>query len=49
MGAEVLKTAVAETWSELTILAAVFGIRALMSLLIHWEIKQEKKEKEANH
>ena len=44
MGAEVLKTAIADSWGELQILAAVFGLRALMSILVHWELKQEKKD-----
>ena len=31
-------------WSELAILGAVIGLRGAMTLLIHWEIRTEKKE-----
>ena len=43
MGAEVLKTVVAKDWNEIGILAAIVAVRAAMVLLLHWEIKNERK------
>lgn len=39
MAAEILKTVLATTLDELAIVAAVFALRALMSLLIHVELR----------
>ena len=48
MGGELLRTVVVRQWSELLILGAVILLRAALTFLIHWEIKNEKKqEKEA--
>lgn len=47
MGAEIINTVIIRDLNELTILAVVIVIRALMALLIHWEIKMEKKRNEA--
>ena len=44
MGAEILKTVVIRTVQELLILGAIILLRAAMALLIHWEVKTEKKE-----
>jgi uncharacterized membrane protein len=38
MAAEILKTVLATTLEELLLVAAVFGLRALMSLLLHYEL-----------
>ena len=47
MGAEIVKTVIVRDLSELAILAIVIALRAVLSLLIHWEIKNERKaEKE---
>lgn len=47
MGGELLRTVVVRQWSELLILGAVILLRAALTFLIHWEIKNEKKsEKE---
>ena len=47
MGAEIVKTVIVRDLAELGILAIVIALRAVLSLLIHWEIKNEKKaEKE---
>ena len=44
LGGEVLRTLIVRRWSELAILGAVIGLRGAMTLLIHWEIRTEKKE-----
>ncbi len=47
MGGELLRTIVAREWSELLILGAIILIRAALSLLIHWEIREERRHSEA--
>ena len=47
MGAEIVKTVIVHNLEELGILAIVIILRALLALLIHWEIKAEKKDEEA--
>lgn len=48
MAAEILKTVLATTLDELMIVAAVFGLRALMSLLIHVELRAHPAATEAH-
>ena len=43
MGAEIINTVIIRDLKELGILAVVIIIRALMAILIHWEVKMEKK------
>lgn len=43
MGAEIVKTVIVRNLTELATLAIVIALRAILSLLIHWEIKNEKK------
>ena len=45
MAAEILKTVLVQSMDELYMLGAVILIRALLSLLIHYEIHVEKKAK----
>ena len=47
MGGEVL-TVVVREWSELGILGAIIVLRAMLTFLIHWEIKNEKKDMAEN-
>lgn len=42
LGGEVLRTVIVREWSELGILGAIIIMRGLLSLLIHWEIKNEE-------
>lgn len=44
MGAEILKTVLVRELSELLVLGAVIGLRALLSVLIHFEMKHSDKE-----
>lgn len=43
MGAEILKTVTIRTLDEITILGAIIVLRALLSILIHYEVKNEKE------
>lgn len=43
LGGEVLRTVVVREWSELGILGAIIALRAALTFLIHWEIKNERK------
>ena len=44
MGSEILRTVVVRTWTEIGIVAGIIALRAALTLLIHWEIKEEQKE-----
>lgn len=44
MGSEILRTVVVREWSEIAIVAGIIALRAALSFLIHWEIKEEMKE-----
>ena len=44
MGGEILRTVVIREKKELFFVAGIMLIRAAMTLLLHWEIKQEEKE-----
>ena len=43
LGGEVLRTVIIRDWAELGILGAIIALRAALTLLIHWEIKNEEK------
>lgn len=49
MGAEIVNTVIIKDLRELVILAIIIALRALLALLIHWEIKNEKAEEEMNN
>ena len=44
MGAEIIKTVLVRDLQELIVLAFIIALRAGLAVLIHWEIKLEKKE-----
>ena len=44
MGAEIIKTVVIHNLEELAILGVVIVIRALLTVIIHWEIRTEKND-----
>ena len=46
MGAEIIKTVLVRDLQELIVLAFIIALRAGLAVLIHWEIKLEKKEVE---
>ena len=42
MGSEILRTVVVREWSEIATVAGIIILRAALTFLIHWEIKQEE-------
>lgn len=46
LGGEVLRTVIVREWSELLILGAVILLRGALTLIIHWEIKNEESHME---
>ena len=42
LGSEILRTVVVRELSEVTLVAAIIVVRAALTFLIHWEIKQER-------
>ena len=48
MGAEIIKTVVIHNLEELAILGVVIVIRALLAVIIHWEIRTEKNDSKPN-
>lgn len=42
MGSEILRTVVVREWSEIGTVAGIIILRAALTFLIHWEIKQEE-------
>lgn len=43
LGGEILKTVIIRTMGEMYILAAVIALRAILTFVIHWEIKNDTK------
>ena len=44
LGGEVLRTVVVRSWKEIGVLGSIILLRGLITLLIHWEIKNERRE-----
>lgn len=44
LGSEILRTVVVRQWSEIAIVAGIIALRAALTFLIHWEIREEEKE-----
>lgn len=44
LGSEILRTVVVREWKEISIVAGIILLRAALTFLIHWEIKQEEKD-----
>lgn len=47
LGSEILRTVVIRDLSEIAIVGAIILLRAALTFLIHWEIKNEKAEVES--
>ncbi len=47
MGAEIINTVIVHDLKELATLAVVILIRALLAVIIHWEIKMERQDEES--
>ena len=43
MGGELLRSVIGREWNELLILGAIIALRALMTFMIHFEIKSERR------
>ncbi len=44
LGSEILRTVIVREFQEVLFVAAIIAVRAALTILIHWEIKQEKEE-----
>ena len=44
LGSEILRTVIVREMQEIFIVAGIIGLRAVLNMLIHWEIKNEEKE-----
>lgn len=42
---EILKTVIVREWTEIVTVAGIIALRAALTFLIHWEIKEENHEK----
>ncbi len=45
LASEILRTVIVRTLNEVFILAAIIALRAILNIIIHWEIRQEKSDK----
>lgn len=46
IGSEILRTVIVREWKEISIVAGIIALRAALTFLIHWEIKEEEKANE---
>ena len=44
LGSEILRTVIVRDLSEVGLVAAIIAVRAALTFLIHWEIRNEKEE-----
>lgn len=49
IGSEILRTVIVREWQEIVIVASIIVLRALITFLIHWEIKNEEKNCEVQN
>lgn len=45
LGSEILRTVIVREFHEIFIVASIIALRALLTFLIHWEIKNEESTK----
>lgn len=45
LAGEILRTVIVRTMTEVLILASVIALRAILNLIVHWEIRQEKQDR----
>lgn len=43
MGSEILRTVIVREWKEIGIVAGIIALRAALTFLLHWEIKEEER------
>lgn len=46
LGSEILKTVIVRDWTEIVTVAGIIALRAALTFLIHWEIKEENRGKQ---
>ena len=46
LAGEILRTVIVRTMNEVLILASVIFLRAVLNLIVHWEIRQEKQDRD---
>lgn len=44
LGSEILRTVIVRDWKEIATVAGIIALRAALTFLIHWEIKEERKD-----
>ena len=44
LGSEILKTVIVRDWTEIATVAGIIALRAALTFLSHWEIKEENKD-----
>lgn len=47
LGSEILRTVVVREMGELLFVAGIIALRAILTLLIHWEIRNEEMQEDA--
>lgn len=47
LGSEILKTVIVREWTEIATVAGIIFLRAALTFLIHWEIKEEAQKTNA--
>ena len=45
MGSEILRIVIVRDWKEIGTVAGIIILRASLTFLLHWEIREEEKEK----
>lgn len=46
LGSEILRTVVVREWTEIATVGGIVALRAALTFLIHWEIKEEERAKQ---
>jgi len=46
LAGEILRTVIVRTMNEVIILASIIFLRATLNLIVHWEIRQEKQDRD---
>ncbi len=46
LGSEILRTVIVREWTEIATVAGIIALRAALTFLIHWEIKEEQKNED---
>ena len=43
IGSEILRTVIVREWREIALVAGIIALRAALTFLLHWEIKEEDR------